>query len=147
MELLSRIQCTVWLYIVLLIHPKIDTQHNIFHCYCRTFAFVYMHRTCESSYLKPCPAVTFAQIGGRSSFWRAHICATARLYVWLLTIGARTACRPIILGSDITYRFTLPKLTETKSIAQRSIIYYIYSQQYCLFSWGSNIVGVFCTGK
>jgi hypothetical protein len=48
-----------------------------------------VYRTCESRPLKSRPAVTPVRIGERSSFWGAQLCATARLYVLLLSGGVR----------------------------------------------------------
>jgi hypothetical protein len=47
------------------------------------------HRTRESRPPKPCPTAIPAQVGGRSSFWRAQLYVTARLYVQLVPGGVR----------------------------------------------------------
>jgi hypothetical protein len=44
-----------------------------------------VHITHESRTPKPHLGVTPARIGGRSSFWRAQLCASARFYVQLLS--------------------------------------------------------------
>jgi hypothetical protein len=48
-----------------------------------------VHRTRESRPLKSRPVVTPVRIDGRSSFWGAQLCATAHLYVLLLSGGVR----------------------------------------------------------
>jgi hypothetical protein len=55
------------------------------------FTSLCAHRTCESMPHIPHPALTPAQVGGRSSFWEAQLCATTRLCERLLFGGARSS--------------------------------------------------------
>jgi hypothetical protein len=76
---------------VLLIHPlKTQKQHLIavtVYFYI-PFTSLCEHITRESRPPKPRPAATPARVDGRSSFWGAQLCATARLYERLLSGGA-----------------------------------------------------------
>jgi hypothetical protein len=56
--------------------------------FCIPFMSLCAHRTCESRPLKLRLAATLARVNGRSSFWRAQLCAAAHLYERLLPSGA-----------------------------------------------------------
>jgi hypothetical protein len=93
----------------LLIHPLNTEKHHITVVavnFCIPFASLCAYKTRESRPPKHRPAATPARVGGRSSFWRAQLCATAHLYERLLPSGASfctTTSRRPFMGRHYFY--------------------------------------------